>query len=633
MFVKKWISGALAAAMILASLASCNGGGGGTTTSGSATVSRGEYKGEVSTLSTGEVVNVEAGIRYNDKNELLFLPEDVGEINNPIVSMLIPGLTDDYYEAQIKWREDAYGIEARIENCTWDQREMKWVSSYVAGTPYDILNGINFPTTVLKGLVQPLDDILPVSDERYFEGSNKWMGKTYAVQGIDQFSEKKISGNGVYGVYFNKELFDDYGLDLPSDLWDNSEWDLQHFYEAAKALTVDTDRDGQIDQIGCTTWMYTMYTVVNGASTVNVTETGIELGMNDPKYIEGLEWLIKCLPYANVQTEKWASGKAGMYVDTLGSAKNWVNNVAFDWDWVPYPKGTSGDYGYDGYCGPSNGAMTCNICTGAKNTEGAKVFIAADLAKSKYYTPTATSVLFTPTDAQLQRCSEMKEMGRRIQDFSGSVGNIGDQMWGVWGSVTELGAKAVVEKYTPPMQKEIDKLLATKVEADTIPFKTLGTVDFEDGKNPLKDVNGGMLSVTDKADEVISGSKSLKVQLSANVPYGPYAITTAENYHFAYGGQYKVSFKAKAVNGTAAAEGPLVVSLRPSAAAETGDDSVALGGWNPVDLSDGQVHEFELMFNVMEFYDDLQLFLIGGTGAENPNLAIIIDDLTIEEIK
>ena len=77
----------------------------------------------------------------------------------------------------------------------------------------------------------------------------------------------------------------------------------------------------------------------------------------------------------------------------------------------------------------------------------------------------------------------------------------------------------------------------------------------------------------------------------------------------------------------------MVVSLRPSASAETGDDSVSLGGWNPVDLSDGQVHEFELMFNVMEFYDDLQLFLIGGTGAENPNLAIIIDDLTIEEIK
>ena len=56
--MKKWISGALAASMILASLASCGGGGG--------TASRGEYQGEVSTLSTGEKVNVDAGIRYNE---------------------------------------------------------------------------------------------------------------------------------------------------------------------------------------------------------------------------------------------------------------------------------------------------------------------------------------------------------------------------------------------------------------------------------------------------------------------------------------------------------------------------------------------------------------------------------------
>ena len=628
--MKKWICAALATSMILASLASCDGGGDGT-------ASRGEYSGEVSTLSTGEVVNVEAGIRYNDKNELLFLPEDVGEINNPIVTMLIPALSDDYYESQIKWREDAYGLEAKIDNCAWNEREMKWVSSYVAGTPYDILNGINYPTTVIKGLVQPIDDLLPIDDTRYFEASNKWNGKSYAVTAIDQYAEKdELSVSGVYGVFFNKELFDDNGLEYPSDLWDKGEWDFQAFYDAAKALTMDTDRDGQVDQVGCYTWMNDMYTAANGAQTVTITDSGeIKLTMNDPKYIEGLEWLIKCKPYASMAggDTAWASSKAGMFVERLGTSKNWNSELSFEWDWVPYPKGPSGDYGYQGYCGPAGSGMTCNVGTGAKNTEGAKVFIAADLARSKYYKKGENVVDFNPTDAQLERCRQMKESGRQIKDYAGSVGSIGSDIWGMWTSIAELGGKAAVEKYTPPFQKEIDKLLATKVEADTIPFKTLGTVDFEDGKNPLKDVNGGMLSITDNAAEVISGSKSLKVQLSPNVAYGPYAITTAENYHFAYGGQYKVSFKAKAVNGTAAKEGPLVVSLRPSASAETGDDSVSLGGWNPVDLSDGQVHEFELMFNVMEFYDDLQLFLIGGTGAETPNLAIIIDDLTIEEIK
>ena len=622
MNVKKWICGVLAASMILASLASCGGD----------KKPSGGNKGEVSTASNGEIVNVNAGVRMNDKNELLFLPEDVGEINNPVVNILTPGLTDDWFYSWMQWREDAYGIEIKTDNCTWEEREMKYVSAYVSGTPYDILYWINYPTTVIKGLVQPLDDILPVNDDRYFTPGGKWMGKTYSVTPKDQFVDEKFSAGGVYGIFYNKGLFEDNGMELPADLWDRDEWDFQHFYDAARMLTMDTDRDGQIDQIGCTTWMYTMFNIANGAKTISVTDTGIELTWNDPKYIEGLEWMIKCYPYAKVQTDKWYSGKAAMYAERLSNSSSWAKEVSFDWDWVPYPKGPSG-YGYDGYCGPAGGSLTCFIGTGAKNIEGAKVFICADMARSKFRDFSKDEENRTVTDEQIERCKKMMEMGDRIEDFSGTVGSSGDLMWSVWGSVTELGAKATIEKYTPPMQKEIDKLLATKVETDTVPFKTLGTVDFEDGKNPLKDVNGGMLSITDNAAEVISGSKSLKVQLSPNVAYGPYAITTAENYHFAYGGQYKVSFKAKAVNGTAAKEGPLVVSLRPSASAETGDDSVSLGGWNPVDLSDGQVHEFELMFNVMEFYDDLQLFLIGGTGAESPNLAIIIDDLTIEEIK
>ena len=118
--MKKWICGALAASMILASLASCNDG----------KKPSGGNKGEVSTLSTGEVVVVNAGVRLDSKGNLLYLPEDVGEINNPVVSLIIPALTDDYYESQIKWREDAYGIEAKIDNCTWEEREMKWVSAW-----------------------------------------------------------------------------------------------------------------------------------------------------------------------------------------------------------------------------------------------------------------------------------------------------------------------------------------------------------------------------------------------------------------------------------------------------------------------------------------------------------------------
>ncbi len=617
MFVKKWLSAALAVTMMLTALASCSGDRGTTSKAGN---------------------NENTGVRYNENNELLYLPEDVGEPGNPIVTMLIaPGPTDDWWASEVQWREDAYGLELKYDSSTWNEREMKWISAYVSGTPYDIFNSVNFPTTAVKGLIQPLDDILPVNDERYFVVASKWQGKTYGVKPIDQYSEGAYSCGGVYGVFFNKDMFEENGVTLPSELWERGEWDFQHFYDAAKMLTMDTDRDGKTDTLGVTNYVNTLYTVANGASTVSITDTNIELTWNTPAYIEGLEWMIKMRPYQKVATDMFYSGKAAMFVERISYAKN-MNDpesdkyLNFEYDWVPYPKGPSG-YGYSGFAGIGSDTWTCYIGTNAKNVEGAKMFICADIARGKFSDTSKDYAKEGITDEILARVKQMTEQGPEVIDLYAKIGSMGDKIWNFWGSVPQLGAKGAIEKFTNTFQKEIDTLLETKAITEDTPFKTLGTVDFEDGKNPLKDVNGGMLSITDNADEVISGSKSLKVQLSANVSYGPYAITTAENYHFAYGGQYKVSFKAKAVNGTAAAEGPLVVSLRPSASAETGDDSVSLGGWNPVDLSDGQVHEFELMFNVMEFYDDLQLFLIGGTGAENPNLAIIIDDLTIEEIK
>ncbi len=616
--MKKTVCAILAFLMISASFASCGG--------------KKNPAGTVSKLQTGEVVNLNAGIRYNNKNELLFLPEDVGEINNPVVSILTPGLTDDWWDGEMQWRMDAYGIEVKPDNCTWNEREAKWISAYVAGTPYDVFYWINYPTTVLKGLVQPLDDLLPIDDERYFEGTGKWMGKTYGVRAKDQYAPGEIYNcSGVYGLFFNKGLFEDQGLELPSDLWDKGEWDFQHFYDAALALTLDYDRDGLIDQIGCTTWMYTMFTVANGAKTVGVTDDGIKLTWNDPKYVEGLEWLLKCAPYAKTMTDNWYAGKAGMYAERIVNSQFWADKVSFDWDWVPYPKGPSA-YGYEGYAGPGTATLTCYIGTGSKNVEGAKVFICADLARSKFCEASLDKTYDHVTEEQINRCREMAEIGERIQDYSGSVGSIGDQMWKVWGAIKENGAKSTIDKFTPVLQKDIDLLMSTEVETDLMPSKYIANADFEDGVNPFKDVNGGMISITDNASEVISGSKSLKIQLSPNVEYGPYAITTSDNYHFAYGGKYKLTFKVKAVNGVAPPQGPLYVTMRPSGSLETGDTTVSLGGWNSIDLSDGQVHEFEMMINVLDFYEDLQLFLIGSTGPDLPNLAIILDDFAVEEI-
>lgn len=617
MFVKKWLSAALAAIMMLTVLASCSGERGTTSKAGN---------------------NENTGVRYNENNELLYLPEDVGEPDNPIVTMLIaPGPTDDWWASEVQWREDAYGLELKYDSSTWNEREMKWISAYVSGTPYDIFNSVNFPTTAVKGLIQPLDDILPVNDERYFVAASKWQGKTYGVKPIDQYSEGAYSCSGVYGVFFNKDLFEENGETLPSELWERGEWDFQHFYDAAKNLTLDTDRDGKTDTLGVTNYVNTLYTVANGASTVTITDTNIELTWNTPAYIEGLEWMIKMQPYQKVATDMFYSGKAAMFVERIAYAKN-MNDpesdkyLNFEYDWVPYPKGPSG-YGYSGFAGIGSDTWTCYIGTNAKNVEGAKMFICADIARGKFSDTSKDYAKEGITDEILARVKQMTEQGSEVIDLYAKIGSMENKIWDFWGSVPQLGAKGAIEKFTNTFQKEIDTLLETKVVTEQAPFKSPGTLDFEDGNTVLKEVYEGTLSVTDKADEVISGSKSLKIQLKPDNDYGPVAVTTKDNFSMPYGGQYKITFRAKAVGGTAKPQGTLVVALRPFGSLETKDDSETLGGWNPVDLSDGQVHDFELMINVLDFYDDLQLFLIGNTDESAPDLAIIIDDLAIEEIK
>jgi multiple sugar transport system substrate-binding protein len=58
-------------------------------------------------------------------------------------------------------------------------------------------------------------------------------------------------------IYYNKDMFDKYGVEYPTEGWD---WD--EFLEKAKALTQDTDGDGKTDQFGYS--VFSRYAVYDG---------------------------------------------------------------------------------------------------------------------------------------------------------------------------------------------------------------------------------------------------------------------------------------------------------------------------------------------------------------------------------
>lgn len=607
----KSLLGALLAISMIFTFAACNKTPGNTTSN-----------------DPGTSATSEKGVRYDANGDLLYKPEDVGELDNPIVHGIIaPPPDDEWYAQEIKWREDAYDLEYDYDAVGWGEREMKWVASYVSGTPYDIITYVKFPTTVVKGLLEPLDDILPLDDSRYFNKKAIWKGQTYGVQPIANGYDYYDAGE-VYGVWFNQDLFDDYGLTSPVTLWENGEWDFDHFIDLAKALTVDSDKDGKTDIFGWTTWYNTWFAAANGARAITSDDKGINLTWNDPAYIHAMEYYLKANPYRSGGAAEFKDGNVGMYIERVQNARQFLDGetLSFSCDWVPLPKGPDGE-GQLGFI--STGTWTCYIGKGAKNIEGAKVFICADICRYDYVPMDGSTRMMNVTDEILERAKTCD--GKFIDDLYRNVGSLESQMYRVIDSLPENGVVATLEKYTNAFQAEIDTLMAEKEYEEQGEFKA-PNLDFEDGTITLKEVYEGTLSITEDPAEVISGSKSLKIQLKADNEYGPVAVTTPETTCLPYGGQYKLTLKAKAVGGKATEQNTLLVSFRPYESLETKDTSVSVGGFNPIDLTSGEVVEFECMLNVNDYYDDLELFIIGNTDESAPDLALIIDDIKIEKI-
>ena len=576
------------------------------------------------------------GVRVDSKGNLLYKPEDVGELANPVVTGLIsPAPDDDWYAQEIGWKETAYGIEFKYDVCAWEEREMKWVSSFVSGDAYDVIHRMNFPTTVVKGLVEPLDDILPVNDERYFEKTAVWKGQTYAVKALAKdYNFYDVSE--VYGVWFNQDIFDDYGEKTPLEYWEEGEWTMENFIDVARNLTVDVDRDGVTDVYGITTWVNQMFTIANGASTVTIGgDKGMELTWNDPAYIRGLEYYIEAKDYmggTNDSMNTFIGGRAAMYVERIQHARHISSSspdskVNFESNWVPFPKGENGE----GYMGSiSTGSEAVAIGKGAKNVEGAKVFICADLCKYDYVSPEGATGMRGVSEEIVERARTCE--GKFTDDVYKTVGTLDNQMWNVWIAVEALGAKAAIERFTGPFQNEVDKLLNETVVTEQTPFKSPGTVDFENGDTLFTELFDGILSITEDESEVISGSKSLKLALKAENEYGPVMVTSAEDYSMPIGYNYNISFKAKIVGGVGDAEGTFLVEFRPSADAALKDGETKLTYYNPIDLTSGEVVDVSIDITVDDFYDDLQVVFIGCGSEVELERAVIIDDFTITQI-
>ncbi|WP_371171075.1 ABC transporter substrate-binding protein [Aliiroseovarius sp. 2305UL8-7] len=149
-------------------------------------------------------------------------------------------------------------------------------------------------------------------------------------------------------LYYNETAFEEAGIEPPS-----ADWTWDDFLAAAKALTVDKDGNGSIDQYGY--WVYGRYAHLepwvfrNGGRYVNDDETAIEL--NDEaksalQFVTGLTTEHKVAPQPQElegvrQQDVFGLGMAAMWVDGSWNIANNREIVgdAFKWNIAQVPMG------------------------------------------------------------------------------------------------------------------------------------------------------------------------------------------------------------------------------------------------------------------------------------------------------
>ena len=142
--------------------------------------------------------------------------------------------------------------------------------------------------------------------------------------------------NTYIALYYRKSLFDEAGIPYP----DATDWTWDEWLDIARALTKDTDGDGEVDQWGwgLLNWppSYVPLFWANGGATIDP-ETNQVLGiLNSPENAETIEFLLSLAEYSpKADTLEGLGGGWGVFQS--GKVATWLNGT-----WMATPFITMG---------------------------------------------------------------------------------------------------------------------------------------------------------------------------------------------------------------------------------------------------------------------------------------------------
>lgn len=225
----------------------------------------------------------------------------------------------------------------------------KMLSDFQAGTAPDLFQGCcaHFPTWAQMGYTLDLRPYVESDlDQKTIADWNPAQYQSLFLPDGRQFGLPKY--HGALALYYNKDLFDEYGVDYPDAGWDHDD-----YLEAMRRLTQDRDGNGQTDLWGSMidiSWeRIQVHVNAWGGHFVDPNDPTKCL-MAEPESLAAMEWIrarmwddhvmASLLDVKNMSTRQaFITGKVAMVEDGSWALKDILEGAGFRIGVAPMPAG------------------------------------------------------------------------------------------------------------------------------------------------------------------------------------------------------------------------------------------------------------------------------------------------------
>lgn len=417
--MKKVLSLALVAVMVLGLLAACNPSNPNTTT-------------KISTLEEEKGANLK---------------------------ILIPGYnqqdpTDWRTIAINKFKAEYPDVTVSVVSCNWNDWSEKLMNEYHSGDPVDVINdGVNNnPKFPMEGITQPVQPYINMQNPNLhlatMDSCFKYQGNYYVAASESNF--------GI--IYYNKDLFQAAGIEDPLVTYNKGGWTWNYFQRIAKQLTNKDEK-----KWGFATEFPYLFYGANATSTLKITDDGkFALNMDDPAFVAALEF---------IQDSTYNDGWSGWEGDAMTTFQ--TGNAAMIGSWTMYESGIDALHNIDPVAFPKMNYGAVPLPAGPNNPDKLNVVHAAGWAigagsDCPAHAGKLIDILVDAHAAQQELDNAKKpqahvELYARMRDMKGICINTRDSaIGGGYGLAGDVAAGTAVsqaiEQYKPEYQRTIDEV-------------------------------------------------------------------------------------------------------------------------------------------------------------------------------